>query len=445
MTGLWTVALRSAWHRRTALALVLLSVALSSFLLLAVERVRQDMRQSFASAVSGTDLLVGARGGQVPLLLYGVFRLGQPVAPMRWRSVEAIAADPAVAWVVPLSLGDSLRGFPVLGTTSAYFRHFRHGDGQALRLAQGEAFRDRFEAVLGAEVAERLTLRVGDRVVLSHGGGEIVENEHDEHPFRVSGVLARTGTPVDRTVHVSLAGLSALHEDGGVPGLPGLAGLPRPPGFGPPPGPATDPAAPAAPASPLLAGEPAGASPPREVTALLVGLHERAAVFSVQRRVNESRTEPLMAVLPGVALDELWDAVDLGEGALRLLSALVAVVSLAGLVAVILAGLETRRRELAVLRAVGASPRHVLALLLLEGALLSTLGTVAGALAGVATVALAGPAIAARWGLVLSTGAPDAASLALAGAVIAGGTLASLLPGWRAYRMSLSDGLMPRA
>jgi putative ABC transport system permease protein len=298
-------------------------------------------------------------------------------------------------------------------------------------------------------VAERLALRVGDRVVLSHGGGEIVENEHDEHPFRVSGVLARTGTPVDRTVHVSLAGLTALHEDSSLPGLPGLAGLPRLPGFGPPPGAAATasaaPAAPSAPGSPLLAAEPTGSSPPREVTALLVGLHERAAVFSVQRRINESRTEPLMAVLPGVALDELWDAVDLGEGALRLLSALVAVVSLAGLVAVILAGLETRRRELAVLRAVGASPRHVLALLLLEGALLSTLGTVAGALAGIATVAVAGPAIAARWGLVLSTGAPDAASLALAGAVIAGGTLASLLPGWRAYRLSLADGLMPRA
>ena len=439
MNGLWTIALRSAWHRRTALALVLLSVALSSFLLLAVERVRQDLRQSFASAVSGTDLLVGARGGSLPLLLYGVFRLGQPVAPMRWRSVEALAADPAVAWVVPMSLGDSHRGFPVLGTTTAYFRHFRHGEGQALRLAQGGTWRDRFEAVLGAEVAERLGLRPGDRIVLSHGGGEIEENEHADHPFRVSGVLARTGTPVDRTVHVSLAGLDALHDGGGLPGLPGLPLLP---GFAPPPAAL---AGVTAPASPLLAAEPTGAVPPREVTAALVGLHQRAAVFSVQRRVNELETEPLMAVLPGVALDELWDAVDLGEGALRLLSALVAVVSLAGLVAVILAGLETRRRELAVLRAVGASPRHVLALLLLEGALLSTLGTLAGALAGVATVLLAGPTIAARWGLVLSTGAPDAHSLALAGAVIVGGTLASLLPGWRAYRLSLSDGLMPRA
>lgn len=442
LVGLWTLACRSAWHRRTALTLVLLSIALSSFLLLSVERVRQDLRSSFASAVSGTDLLVGARGGQLPLLLYGVFRLGQPVAPLRWRSVEAVAADPGVAWVVPLSLGDSHRGFPVLGTTSAYFRHFRHGDGQPLRLAQGEPFRDRFEAVLGAEVAARLGLRLGDRIVLSHGSGEIVENEHDEHPFRVSGILARTGTPVDRTVHVGLAGLEALHGGGLLPGLPGFPAMP---GFTPPAAAAAVPAPASAPPSPLLAQESTGTTAPREVTALLVGLHQRGAVFTVQRRIQGLGTEPLMAVLPGVALDELWDAVDLGEGALRLLSAMVAVVSLAGLVAVILAGLETRRRELAVLRAVGASPRHVLALLLLEGALLSTGGALLGAAASVAVVSGAGPAIAAHWGLVLRPGWPQAGGLVLVAAIIAGGTLASLLPGWRAYRMSLSDGLMPRA
>jgi putative ABC transport system permease protein len=166
-------------------------------------------------------------------------------------------------------------------------------------------------------------------------------------------------------------------------------------------------------------------------------------VFVVQRAVADYAGEPLMAVLPGVALDELWDVVGVGERALLGMSAMVAVVSLAGLVAVVLAALNERRRELAVLRAVGASPRQVLLVLAAEGGVITLAGAALGVVAAVIAIAAAGPWIQTRFGIGLSLSPPTPSQWLLLAAVILAGFLASLVPGWRAYRMSLADGLSP--
>ncbi len=137
MKAVLLIALKSAWARRLTLGITLAAIALASALLLAVERVRADARQGFAQSVSGVDLVVGARGGGVQLMLYAVFHAGSASHNMRYDSYRALAAHPAVAWAVPLSLGDSHRGFPVLGTTAAYFEHFRYGDRRALVFAAG--------------------------------------------------------------------------------------------------------------------------------------------------------------------------------------------------------------------------------------------------------------------------------------------------------------------
>jgi putative ABC transport system permease protein len=423
MKALALLAWRSAWNRRGTLALVLLSIALATLLLLSFERVRTDVRENFSNAVSGTDLIVGARTGPVQLMLYAVFRVGGATNNIRMSSVAAIAQHRAVAWVVPLSLGDSHRGFPVLGTTKDYFTRFRYGEREPLVIAQGQAFSGELDglygAVLGAEVAQRLHYRLGDRLVLSHGSGAIAGSEHADKPFTVVGILARTGTPVDRTVHISLQAMEAIHLDwlGGAP-LPGMA----------------------------IPAEQARKFDlePKQVTAALIGLKGRAAVFAVQRRVAEFEGEPLMAVLPGVALDELWDVVGLGEKALLGMSAMVALVSLAGLIATVLAGLNERRRELAVLRSVGAGPRHVLALLAVEGTLVTLGGVLLGCAATVVLIAGAGPWVQAHYGVALRLAAPTPSQWLLLGGVLAAGVLASLVPGLRAYRLSLADGLSPR-
>lgn len=424
MTPLLGLAARSAWNRRGTLLLVAASVALATLLLLSIERLRTDVRASFSQAVSGTDLIVGARSGPVQLMLYAVFRLGGATNNIGMDSVRALGEHRAVDWVVPISLGDSHRGYPVMGTTTDYFVRFLYGDREALALQQGRAFDGSldglYEAVLGADVAQRLGHRLGDRVVLSHGGGGgLPGSDHADKPFTVVGILARTGTPVDRTVHISLQGLEAIHLDwmGGAP----MRGL-------------------SIPAEQARKFD----LEPKSVTAALVGLKSRAAVFMVQRHVAGHEAEPLMAVLPGVALDELWQVVGVGERALLGMSVLVAVVSLAGLVAVVLAGLNERRRELAVLRAVGAAPRHVLALLTLEGVLVTGAGMVAGTVLTLGFIALAGPWLQAGFGIVLHAGALTASQGWMLLGVLVAGVLASLVPALRAYRLSLADGLSPR-
>jgi putative ABC transport system permease protein len=345
--------------------------------------------------------------------------MGEVTQNMSWASAQWLAQHPGVAWTVPVSLGDSHRGFPVLGTTAAYFDHFRYGDRRELQIASGRRFEGLFEAVLGAEVAERLGYRPGEKITLAHGSGEGPAAEHSDKPFVVTGILGRTGTPVDRTVHISLESMEALHIDwaGGAP-IPGLA-IP----------------------APLVRKFDLT---PKAVTAVLVGLENRAAVFGLQRAITGRDGEALMAVLPGVALDELWQLVAVAQRYAQLVSMLVVAVGLTGLIAVILAGLNERRRELAILRSVGARPLDIFALLALEGATLALAGAALGAaLVWVLVLALA-PWLQANYGLSLRTGPPGAAEWQLLAGIIAVGVVASLLPGWRAYRLSLADGMTPR-
>jgi len=418
MKAVLRLALKSAWARRLTLGITLVAIALASALLLAVERVRHDARANFTQSVSGVDLVVGPRTGGVQLMLYAVFRSGAATHNMRWDSYEALATHPAVAWTLPLSLGDSHRGFPVLGTTTDYFRHFQYGDRQGLKLASGREFIDLFETVLGSTVAQELGYRSGDRITLAHGMSES-GMEHGDKPFTVVGVLAPTGTPVDRTVHVSLEAISALHLDwvGGAP-LPGLA----------------------IPAEHVRKFDLA----PKEITAMLIGLKSRGDVFRLQRHINGYRGEPLMAVLPGVALDELWQTLASVENSLLAISTLVVLVGLAGLTATMLAGLNERRRELAILRSLGAGPGEIFLMLVAEGLVVTVLGVALGvALMSIGTVLLA-PLALAQFGIPLQPRPPTANEIVLLLSIIATGLAASLVPGWRAWRMSLADGLTPR-
>jgi len=415
---LLTLALASAWNRRFTLTLTLAGIALSVAMLLGVERMRTAAHESFAHSISGTDLVVGPRTSPVQLMLYAVFRLGEPTTNMKWASYEELARNPDVAWIVPLSIGDSHHGFPVVGTSAEYFDRYRYGLSLPLELSAGRRFEGLFETVLGAEVAERMRYKVGDRITLSHGTGEFGA-EHSDKPFTVVGVLARTGTPVDRSLYVSLEAMEAIHLDwqGGMR-IPGLS---IPPQF--------------AKKFDLA---------PKEITAALIGLKSRARAFQVQRAINNYAGEPLLAVLPGVALNEMWSIVAVVENTLLLVAGMIVVIGLSGMIVAVWAGLNERRRELAILRSVGASPVDVIVLLALEGLLLTSLGVALGyGLLTVLAIAAA-PWLQARFGVVVPAWPGGREELALVGLVFAAGLLAALLPALRACRLSLADGLTPR-
>ena len=293
MKTLLPLAWASAWNRRLSLTLAALSIALAVALLLSVTRAREAAQTHFAQSVAGVDLVVGPRGSPVQLLLHAVFHLGDASHTLAWKSYQALAADPLIAWRLPLALGDSHRGFPVLGSTPEYFRHLGVGQQQGLPFADGQPFAGLFEAVIGAEVAARLGYRTGQQITLQHGASHLDAHHHDEDathpehadkPFRIVGVLAPTGTPADRTLVVSLQALEAIHLDwqGGMP-MPGLS----------------------------IPAEAAGKFDltPKHLNAVLIGLHQRTDVFRMQRQINAFGGEPLMAILPGLAMDELWHLV----------------------------------------------------------------------------------------------------------------------------------------
>ncbi|WP_286239569.1 ABC transporter permease [Neptuniibacter halophilus] len=406
----------SLLNRRNTLLLSLLSLSLSVFILLGVDMVRQQAKSSFTATVSGTDLIVGARSGQINLLLYSVFHIGNATNNISWQSYQEISQHPKVAWSIPLSLGDSHRGFRVLGTSQAYFRHFRYGRKQALEFRKGEPFADLFDVVLGAEVARQLGYKLGSEILINHGIGNAALMTHKDKPFRVVGILEATGTPVDSTLHVSLEAIEAIHLDwqGGVK-MPGVS---------------------------VSAEQARQASlQPEQITAMLLGLNSRLSSFQLQRAINQYRKEPLLAILPGLALQELWQMFSLAEKALLIISALVLCSSLIGLLSLMLTSLNERRREMAVLRSVGARPWQICILLMLESLLLTLCSLTLGVALVYLAMAALGPWLQAELGLHLSLQGLSLWQWQMLGIMLGLGALVGLIPGYRAYRQSLADGM----
>ncbi len=413
------IAWKSICNRWTTAVLAMLAIAMSVALILTVEKIRRDARESFAQTVSGTDLIIGARSGSVQLLLYSVFRIGNATNNISWKSVEEIKQRKAIEWVIPISLGDSHAGFRVLGTNLDYFEHYRYGDKRALEFASGKAFDDVFDAVIGSEVAAQLGYQIADNMVVAHGTGKVALVEHDNQPFKVSGILKPTGTPVDRAVHVSLGGIEAMHVDW----RNGAA----------------------------VKGEGTDADTirsmdlqPKAVTALLVGLSSRGAVFREQRAINTYRAEPLLAILPGVALQELWGLISVAEKALFIVSVCVVVAGLVNLMSVLLAGLNERRREMAVLRSAGAKPANVFMLLCIESFMLTVGGIVLGLFLHYLLTAMGALFLQQRFGLTVAMTLPSGTEIKLLLAIAVAGLLAGTLPALQAYRKSLADGLSHR-
>ena len=414
------LAWRSLMNRKGSALLTILAVALSVALFLGVDKARRGARAGFDNTISGTDLIVGAPTGQINLLLYSVFRLGNATAEISWPTYETIAERDDVAWTIPISLGDSHRGFRVLGTNDSYFERYKYGQGKALELAEGERFDDIFEAVIGAGVARELGYEIGSEVVLTHGLGAGGLTDHEQRPFTVVGVLAPTGTPVDQTIHIPLEGVTAIHvgwESGTKNPFADTITEEMIRGFD---------------------------LTPKSVTAVFVGLERRGTILSTQRALNTQAGEPLLAIIPGIALSELWQVTGVVERALIAVSVFVIAVGLVSVLTSILTSLNARRREMSILRATGARPVHILFLMVAEAGLLGFIGAVAGVILVQAGMVALGPVLASRYGVQLQglgIGAVD-------GWTVIGVTLAALLiglvPAVLALRRSLADGLTVR-
>jgi putative ABC transport system permease protein len=400
-----------AWHsllsRKKTVLLTFVSLWIGSMVLLSVEHIRLQAKESFNRTISGVDLIVGAPSGQLNLLLYSVFRMGSPTNNISYQSWQMLKQHDLVEWAVPISLGDSHRGFRVVGTTHEYFEHYQYGNKHALTFAQGRPFEGLFEAVIGADVAKSLGYQVKDKIVIAHGIGSTSFTHHEQAPFVVSGILAATGTPVDKTVHVSLPGIEAIHLS------------------------------PSALQTIFINPQAQAALAPESVTAVLLGLNSKFATFGLQRELNQYADDRLMAVLPGVAMAELWSLMSTVENLLRAIAILVLISSLFGLATMLLASMNERQGEIAVMRVLGAGPLTILVLILCEALIL----ILASLTLGVACLKLILIALddwlASEFGLFLSHDILSPDVMMLGALVILATILVSLFPGLEAYKSAL--------
>lgn len=445
------LAAKSLVNRRGTVLLTILSLTIGILLVLGINHLRTQVKESFNNTLSGTDLIVGARGGALNLLLYSVFHMGSSTHTIRWQTYEELAKHSQVKWAIPLAMGDSHKGHRVVATTPDFFAHYAYGKKQQLNFAAGKSFAGKYDVVIGAAVARKLNYQLGDKIVLAHGIAEVALAKHDDSPFIITGVLAPTGTPVDKSLYISLAGMAAIHEgwQSGVK-IPSAKKTAQP------------------------TEQKQGAhehehdhdqekhhehaddhrseeehdehhhdhhAHDQSLSAIFVGLNNRATTFTVQRQINQYTGEPLQAIIPGLALTELWQLVGSVEIAFNLIAWLVVIAGLLGMTTSLLAGLSQRQREFAILRSLGAGPWYLFVLVILEVLLICS-SAIAFAIA-LLTLLLWSlqPWLLSEWGIQLALNfmAPQQVYYLLA--ILLSSIVLSLVPAFNACRRALGDRL----
>ena len=416
---LLNLTIKRLLSRKLISTLLIVSIGISTMLLVGVQKLKHSAKDSFAHSISGTDLIVGARSGPIQLLLYTVFRQGQPTAMMSWSSAQQIHDFPEVDWVVPISLGDSHRGFAVLGTNNDYFRYYRFGKKQQISFLKGTIFQTPFDVVLGSKVAKELGYRLQDTLYLSHGVGQGRLSQHTQQQFKVVGILKPTGTPIDKTIHTTMEGITAIHAEG-------LYNKPIQGDSG---------------------GEQALALShpdlqPEFISACFVGLHSKLSIFHVQQRITNMDQAPLSAIIPGVSLSQLWSQIYMVDISFMVITVLVVIIALIGLLLALFMSLHQRKQELAIMRTLGAHPLHIAGFLFIEALIMTALGI----LLGLCLLFLIGiflkPILENRLGLVLPLHQIRSSELYLCLLIMMGGVLTSLIPATQVYRKGLQEGFV---
>ncbi|WP_448585284.1 ABC transporter permease [Thermaurantiacus sp.] len=451
MIGLALAYLRDrAWQTLLAILLVALAVASLGALLLISERVTSR----FARDAAGIDLVVGAKGSPLQLILSSVYHLDLPTGNIPLETRAMLARDPAVGRVIPLALGDSFRGFRIVGTEPAFLG--LHG----ARVADGRLFAAEMEAVIGAEVARATGARPGQRFVGTHGLGE-GGGEHDHAPFVVTGILAPTGTVTDRLILTSVESVWAVHGiahdhgagDGHARGSQGdghphdyaglkgeghphdHAGLKDEGHKGHDHGEAEGRARPDG-GMPILGGRTELAP---EYTALLVSYANPSAAIRIPNAINQGTN--LQAASPATETARFLALFDGAIAGARAFALLVAAAGALSIFTILLSATRAREGDLALLRVMGATRGQVVATVLLEGVITAGAGALLGLLLGHAAIGAAASAFPSLRALGLSAASVHPGELGILAATLGVGALAALIPAVAVFRQDLATTL----
>ena len=396
-----SLSLRYLWSRPLAagLNLLLLTLGLASISLLLL--VSHQINAAFERDLAGIDVVVGAKGSPMQLILSGVFHLDVPTGNVPLAAVQALQTHPQVAQLIPISLGDSFRGFRIVGTTPDYISHYK------VPLAQGALWTKPMQAVVGAQVAARTGLKLGDTFAGTHGLGNTGE-VHGQTPYTVVGVLAASGSVLDRLVITATESVWKVHE--------------------------TDTA--------LDEEDQKILEEEREVTLALIQYKTPLAAVTFPRFINT--TTEMQAAAPALEITRLLSMIGVGTNVMKALASVLLLTAALSVFIALWSAVRERRADLALLRMLGAPPRRVAGLLLCEALWLALLATLLGLAAGQALVALMGWALQLEQSVLIG-GLVWPAELAVVPALALGvAVLSALLPAWEAYRVSVFELLQSR-
>jgi putative ABC transport system permease protein len=406
---------KSIKNRKFTSLLCVLSITLSVTLFLGIERIRNGAREGFTNTISKTDLIVGAKGGPLQLLLYTVFHIGGAVNNIRMTTYEDIKNDRLVEWAIPISLGDAYKGYRVVATDENFFKHYRFRGDRSVEFTAVKIPTETFDVVLGSEVAKKFKLNIGDPIVLSHGISSEAILSHDSTPFHIAGIAAPTLTPIDTAVFINLYGMEAMHF-GWETGVPSSEKI----------------------------------NPDRfkkeninvtQITSFMVKLKSRIAVLKMRRQIDQYEKEPIMAIIPALALQEMWQTIGYVEQILFLVSFCVLLVGVLSILISLYTSINERRREMAILRSLGASSRHIFGLLIYESSLLVLLGCVFGVGSLYGLLIFVKPWLESNFSVYLELQPLSLTEWYYLAGIFLAGLLAGLIPAIKAYRNSLQDGL----
>lgn len=412
------LAFKSLKYRSFATGATVFSLVLSLILLLSVERIRRSVQDSFTQTISGVDLIVGARTGSLQLVLYSVFNIGQATNNISYENYKKIAERPEVDWTIPYSLGDGHKGYRVVATNNDFFKHYQFRSNQSIEFKSGQGLNGYFDVVLGSEVAENLKYDLNSNIVLVHGSttGDSFQ-DHKDKPFKVVGIMQPTGTALDRSLYISLEGMEAIHIDWQSGAAPQEGHGIR----------AED-------IKPEMVK-------PQTITSFFLRSKSKIQILKLQREITNEESEALLAVIPGVVLNELWQSLSQIETILKLISGLVMVVGLIGMMIALITSLNERRREMAILRSLGAGFSDITKLVLLE-VLIILVGSIAlSSIFKILFELILGGFLQKKYGLFLTSPIFSVVDFSMMAATVVFGVIFSIIPILIFKNKSLKDGL----
>lgn len=416
--GIFLMVRRSLRQHALSTLITAISVALASGLLMAVFSIKQQTHNAFTSGATGFDAVLGARGSQLQLILNSVFHLETSPGNIPYSSYLAIKRDPRVRTAIPYTVGDNYRGFRVVGTTAEFFNEYTFGDKKKLEFqGSGRMFREEYaEAVVGSMAAEQAGLNYGSTFNTFHG---LTFDESAKHTteFVVTGVLKPTGTPIDRVIWIPLEGYYRMagHE-------------PRDKATGK-----------------LIEIKPGVPIPDehKEVSAVMLKLRSGGSGASLDIEMNRQGTIRTLAWPIGKVMADLFFKIAWANQVLEFVAYLVAVVAAAAILASIYNTMNERRREFAILRALGAQRTTVFAAIVAESATIAALGTMLGYVVYAVLLGVAAAIVRAKAGVVLDVTAFHEALILTPIGMILLGAITGIVPAWKAYATDVATNLVP--